>query len=309
MSVISGIMGAGAAEDAADTAAAATREGTAAQERIYQQMRDDFEPYRQIGLGALPYLQSAVLGGPVATLEQGYSALTSGELDTINQQSLATNNPQALAPRVDYRTGGSMGVPTTYGFGEFVANAPNQIDVNGKPIANPTVKYDPSKTWYRGPDGTITDQPQMQQISWTPGESPAAKYQLEKGNTALQRALAARGLAGSGYSASKAADLSKSVAADDWNNQYNRILDLTKIGTGASASTGSAANTLSSAYGQQGSNLANIASDLGQTRASLYSGASSNALNAANTGVKAYNAYQSYQTNKEYSDLLKAFGG
>lgn len=190
MSVISGsmgaVMGSEATEEAASQSASAQNNATAAQERIYQQQRADFEPYRQVGLGAIPMLQDAVTG------------------------------------------------------------------------------------------------------TWRPNESPAAKYQLEKGNTALMRALGARGQAGGGGAAIKLADLSKNVAASDYQDQYNRLLDLVKIGTGASSATGAAAQTLSNAYGVGAANLGNIYNQAGANRASLYSGMGNASANTFGTGLRAY---------------------
>jgi len=218
MSIVSGIMGAGAQENAAETAAQSQRDATASQERIYAQMRGDFEPYRDIGLSALPYLQSAVFGGPVSARDTTYSKLS------------------------DYDT-------TRY----------------GKAL---------NKTWYRAPDGSLVEESAvpMQDYTYNPTESPAASYQLRQGNTALMRSLGARGQAGGGGATMKLAELASGVAASDWQNQYNRLLDLVKTGTGASSSTGAAGNQLSSAYGQAGTNLGNIYQNLGQQRASLYSG-------------------------------------
>lgn len=190
MSVISGslgaVMGADAQDEAAKTAANAQLATSSQQKQIYDQMRADFEPYRQVGLGAIPALQNAVLG------------------------------------------------------------------------------------------------------NWEPNQSPAAKYQLRQGNLALMRGLGARGLAGSGLAPYKLGELSSQVAASDYQNQYNRLLDLVKIGTGASAATGGAAQGLSSAYGQAGTNLANIYSQMGANKASLYSGMGAASANTFGSGMKLY---------------------
>lgn len=285
MSVVSGVvgavMGSDATESAAQTGAAAQNAATAAQERIYEQMRADFEPYRQIGLASLPYLQSAVLGGSYSVPGSGYSLVSPEELakinagiNTNNQQNSMTYQPSAPTPfdpnyaGTPGRSAGPIAVPTS-GF-------------------TPQTLYDPSKTWYRAPDGSLVNQAPTQQVSFTPGESPAAKYQREKGNVALQRALAARGLGGSGYATSKVADLESSIAASDWENQYNRLLDLTKIGTGASSATGSAGQGLSAAYGQGAQNLGNIASQAGAAKAGLYSGLGAASANTVSAGMKAY---------------------
>ena len=130
-------------------------------------------------------------------------------------------------------------------------------------------------------------------------ESPAAQYQLAQGTKALNRSLASRGLSGSGNAAQRISDLNSSVAASDWNAQYNRLSDALKLGTGASASMGSAANsaanTMANAYGQQASNLGNIYQQQGQNQASLYAGLGGMTSKAVGQGMAAYNAYNAYQ--------------
>jgi hypothetical protein len=121
-------------------------------------------------------------------------------------------------------------------------------------------------------------------------ESPAAQYQLTQGTKAMNRALASRGLSGSGSAVNRLTELNSSIAATDWSNQYNRLLDAINIGTSASAKTASAgskyADQLSTAAGQIGNNAWNEA----QSRNSIYSnainGMQNNALNMAALGTK-----------------------
>jgi hypothetical protein len=83
MSVISGILGARATSNAADTAASAQANAAGVEQNIYNQQRADFEPYRQVGLGAIPDYQKMLTGGydmkesPAAQYEltQGTKAL------------------------------------------------------------------------------------------------------------------------------------------------------------------------------------------------------------------------------------------
>jgi hypothetical protein len=122
-------------------------------------------------------------------------------------------------------------------------------------------------------------------------ESPAAQYQLTKGTKAMNRALAARGLSGSGNAAQRLTELNQSVAASDWNAQYSRILDALKLGTGASSSMGAASNTNTNAA-QSGANaLGNIAMQQGNNQASLYSGLAGQSANNAALGLKAYQTF------------------
>lgn len=256
MSVISGsmgaVMGSDATESAARAGASAQDRATEAQERVYQQQRSDFEPYRQIGLAALSSLGAAAMGGNYEMPDPRYEQLSSSEVDRLNNR-------------------------TRYSAEAYFA-----------PDAN--IKYALGQKWYRGPNGDIVSAANIPKVTSTfqPGQSPAAKYQLEQGNIALGRALGARGLAGGGGAALKLADLSKSVAASDWENQYNRLLDLVKVGTGASAATGGAAANLSNAYGVGAQNLGNLYNQAGQAKAGLYSGMGSASANTFGTGLRAY---------------------
>jgi len=120
----------------------------------------------------------------------------------------------------------------------------------------------------------IPDYEKMLRGGYDMKESPAAQYQLQKGTQALNRALASRGLSGSGNAAQRLTELNQSVAANDWNQQYSRILDALKLGTGASASMGSAGNANTAANQSGAVNLGNILQNQGAANASLYSGLS-----------------------------------
>ena len=121
-------------------------------------------------------------------------------------------------------------------------------------------------------------------------ESPAAQYQLTQGTKAMNRALASRGLSGSGSAVNRLTELNSSIAATDWSNQYNRLLDAINIGTSESAKTASAgskyADQLYTAAGQ----LGNSAQNQAQSMNSIYSNAANNiqnsGLNVAALGTK-----------------------
>lgn len=291
MSIVSGtvgaVMGSSATEAAAEKGAAAQDRATEAQERIYALMREDFEPYRQLGLNAIPYLQSAIYGSPVSVTDQRYTRIDDNELAALNRQAqpgqLSLAAPTQQAPNSSFSPLGTLGTVVLRNSGQS-ANVPTTVPTGQAG----SLRYDPSKTWYRGPNGEITSTPPSKQVAWTPGESPAAKYQLEKGNVSLMRGLGARGLAGSGYAPVKQGDLAKSVAAADWNDQYSRLLDMIKVGTGASSATGGQASSLSSAYGQGATNLANLYNQAGQAKASLYGGMGEASANSAAAGLRLY---------------------
>jgi len=147
-----------------------------------------------------------------------------------------------------------------------------------------------NKPFYDLGVGSIPTMQSMVSGNYNMNQSPAARYELQQGSKTLNRQLAARGLVGSGNASQRFAELSAGVAAKDYNDQYNRILDQIKIGTGASAQTGQSSSTYNSAVGQYGANVANAQGQAGQARASLYAGMGGLANNAVSTGVNAYNA-------------------
>lgn len=133
-------------------------------------------------------------------------------------------------------------------------------------------------------------------------ESPSAKYALTQGNRALSRQMAARGSLGGGSAAQRLAELSSGIAASDYNNRYNQLLNAIQTGSGAVAGTGNAgtvfgnqmqsgANSQGNIATNAGNSLANIAMNQGQQTASLYSGLGGASANTAAAGLKAYQAY------------------
>lgn len=146
--------------------------------------------------------------------------------------------------------------------------------------------------------GALADYQAMLHGGYDMKESPAAQYQLTQGTKALNRALASRGLSGSGNAVNRLTELNSSIAATDWSNQYNRLLDAINIGTSASARTASAgskyADQLSTAAGQIGNNAWNQAQQLNSIYSNatnqlsqIYQNAGNNAANFAALGTKA----------------------
>lgn len=124
-------------------------------------------------------------------------------------------------------------------------------------------------------------------------ESPAARYELQQGTRSLNRQLQARGLLGGGNAAMRLAELSSGIAAKDYNDQYNRLLDQIKVGTGASASMGQSSGNYNSAIGQYGQTVGNAQAQSGQARAALYAGQAGQLNNTINTGINTFGALNS----------------
>jgi hypothetical protein len=126
--------------------------------------------------------------------------------------------------------------------------------------------------------------------------SPAAQYASQQGTRSLNRQLAARGGLGGGNAAQRLAELNSGIAANDWNNQYTRLLDALKLGTGASSAMGQAGQNYAS--GQQGiaNSLAGLYGQQGESKASLYAGLPGMIGNALTTGLNTRDYINSQNT-------------
>ena len=144
---------------------------------------------------------------------------------------------------------------------------------------------------------SLEDYAKMLKGGYDMKQSPAAQYELEQGTKALNRQLAARGMSGGGIAAIRLAELSGGVAARDWQNQYSRLVDSLKLGTGAANSMnqssqnymGSARNTLS--------DLAGLATRQGDIDAGTY-----------NSLYKTSENFNNAQTNA-FMNFMKIYSG
>jgi hypothetical protein len=144
---------------------------------------------------------------------------------------------------------------------------------------------------------SLEDYAKMLKGGYDMKQSPAAQYELEQGTKALNRQLAARGMSGGGIAARRLAELSGGVAARDWQNQYSRLVDSLKLGTGAANSMnqssqnymGSARNTLS--------DLAGLATRQGDIDAGTY-----------NSLYKTSENFNNAQTNA-FMNFMKIYSG
>ena len=146
------------------------------------------------------------------------------------------------------------------------------------------VKYDPNKTWFKGMNGEITEKPPTLTANYDYKASPSLIPQTR----AYNRALASRGLSGSGQAATGVADLANA----DYSTQLSRLAGLAGVGQSASNANAAAGNalggSLANLYSNQGTVNANAATAAGEAKAGLYSGIGNAALQGANL----------YMTNK-----------
>jgi len=105
-------------------------------------------------------------------------------------------------------------------------------------------------------------------------ESPAAQYELQQGTKSLNRQLAARGLLGSGNASQRLAELSSGIAANDYNQQYQRLSDQINTGTGAAQQSNQSSNQLAAQGTNTYQNQSNTTTSNNTARAQLYTGTS-----------------------------------
>lgn len=135
---------------------------------------------------------------------------------------------------------------------------------------------------------SLEDYAKMLKGGYDMKQSPAAQYELEQGTKALNRQLAARGMSGGGIAARRLAELSGGVAARDWQNQYSRLVDSLKLGSGAASTMNQSGQVFGGQIGQTANALGNIYQQGGFNQASLYSTSAQNLANQlANSGATA----------------------
>jgi hypothetical protein len=256
----------GGSQAAGATAAAADRsEGF--QREMNQQATSEFKPFRNSGLSALPYYQSAILGGPVEYDDPNYQAIDSGEIESLNNRYLQEGKDAAY----------------------FMGKDANFLNKHRALIPGSNL-YDPLKKYFRAPDGSITTSVPKLSATYNHEESPAAKWLTQQGTQALNRSLASRGLSGSGQAATGLANLRTGIMAQDYDKSLARMGSLVDIGRGAATSTAAASQNLgtnlSNLYTGVGAANANAAMNAGQARAGLYSGIAGAIGNAAGVGMK-----------------------
>jgi hypothetical protein len=145
-------------------------------------------------------------------------------------------------------------------------------------------QYDDSvarfEPFYKVGTNAIGDYEKMLYGGYDMQESPAAQYQLQSGTKAMNRALASRGLSGSGNAVNRLTELNSSIAATDWNNQYTRLLNSLKIGTGAASEQNDSSDSYSNTVSNNAANLARTYTNEAKQLSSIYGKTASDVTNS-----------------------------
>ena len=250
-----GLIAAGGAKSAANTQTKAAQDALNAQNAQYQQQIALQEPFRQAGLTAQQRLMELLgLQNPAAT-------------------GAATNDPAAYGLKaIDVPDINGQGGNTIYTDQQGnVVNDVNAYMAQHAPVATSAPSADFGKY---AKDFSMADYQ----------ADPGYQFRLTEGQKALERSAAARGLLSSGSTLKGIENYAQGAASQEYQNAFNRyqVSRANQLNPlqGILNQGQSAANTLTSAAGVQGTNQANLIQSAGQARASGYVGGA-NALTGA----------------------------
>lgn len=267
-----------AADRASQAQVQAADQSARVQREIYYDQAERQEPFRQLGLQAVPRLSALM----------GYND---------NQQE-APNQPQTAGPNLVDLGGGRYGsgvggVPlatnnptaTVHDFASYMRGASYP-----KPTANNTNTPNLASLGAGVPSQGQTSQSALEALQQTPG----FQFRLRQGQRQHDASAAARGMTMSGAQARALARYNQDYASNEYTNEINRNLAI--LGGGQVAT-----QNVNGAAGQYGVGAANAYTNAGNARASGYinrGNASANGIggvaNAAAGGLGAWGAYHGW---------------
>ena len=278
-SIISSVIGAGAASDAADAQTAAAGQANALQKYMYDTTREDQAPWRKAGGGAVNYI-AQLLGIP----GYGDSGGSSKTLKAPNLEDYARSlgrgerweyvnpgaNDSGVGPQAGYYPTGGGG-----GNGGYDYEAYNKdLEAYNKAIDASGGSAEPIDL--------------TEKLRATPGY----QFQQEEGLQALERGAAASGRLNSGATMKGITKYSQGLADSTYENYMNRLYSLAGLGQTSVQATGQAGQNYAN---QAGANLINA----GNAQASGY-------INAANAWTGGMN---SISNNLAYLGMKSGSGG
>lgn len=150
---------------------------------------------------------------------------------------------------------------------------------------------DPNKMWYKDPaTGKPIDASQVPSMttSYNPEASPSYKYLAQESDKTLGRALAARGLSGSGQAATAVSDARSKLLSEDYWKRLSLLGGAIDVGRGAQSATAAAGGQYAAGQQAGAQNLGNVFQQSGQAQAGLYSGLGGAGAQTASAGLKLY---------------------
>ena len=301
--VVNGIMGAEASDNAADAQRAAADQASATQLKMFEQNRADLAPWRNIGTSALGEL-GVLLGlpgyGQPKTLDQIKAELRAGGRYT-STPTPAQNFGTAKIFDPLMGEGGSWLDVLTPGPSESGAGATAGGGDDAALNAEAQRIFDAQQKGTDPRFGDLTRRFSLEDFQADPGY----QFRLAEGQKALDRGAAARGLWNSGRQMKALTRFGQDTASNEFGNAYNRFrLDNSDI-FNRYASAAGIGQTATSQLVQQGANTANnVASNqlaAGNARASGYVGQANALTGAVGQGLN-------YYQNQQFLNRLPNYG-
>ncbi|MFA6204455.1 MAG: hypothetical protein WC710_14855 [Gallionella sp.] len=303
---------ASAAGDASQAQLAASREANALQRDMYDQNRQDSEPWRQSGTAASNQL-SMLMGLP--GYETGVSANATNPNSLANQPlvDLSTGVPMAneklYATNADYRK--MWDAVSQAHFNQFKSDYTtgsngNAVQAEMTRLMQPYIDAEQSAQTNKLATATKNADFGKLSKSFTMSDfnaDPGYQFRQDEGNKGIERSAAARGGQLSGATMKALARFGQDTASNEYQNSYNRFNNdqstqfnrLSGIaGTGQQQvnALGQAGQNYAGAVGNNtmnaANNVANNTIGAGNARAASYMSTANGINNAIGTGVNAW---------------------
>lgn len=308
-SLVGGLMGSNAAQDAAQTQANATNKAAQLQNNQFNQIRDDLAPYRSLGSAAInPLLQAMGFNAPAAsstpqlTYDQLYQQLLPQFTTTTpGRASGGGRNFQGLIGGGDGDFGVYNWANPSNGYGQQSQAPTSSVDYAGLNAAVQAQLNQQQNGQYSNIFNNLTKDPNNilnQTFSFNPGDltkTPGYEWNYAQGMRAVNNSAASRGLGLSGAQLKGAESFASGLADNTYQNQYNNALTQYQTNYNAAANNvnrlmsllgvGQSAANQTGAYGMQNAaNMGNYLTSGANAQASGQVG-SANALSNALSGV------------------------
>lgn len=241
--------GAIASDGAKDAARAQGRAGDAAineQRRQFDQTREDYAPYRQVGVGALGQL-AALYGLP--TYQAPPKPLSFDAWSSQNPVDPVQNTGIPIADRMRNRTFDGdrqrqyQDYVTNFNVGQEMSG--RTFDANGNLISDPKI------------DNGSRPAPDFSSFF----ASPDYQFALDQGRQTVERSAAARGGLNSGNTLKALTEYGQGMASQQYGNYANRLAALAGIGQ-------TATNSVAGYGSNMAGNVGNLMVGQGNARAS-----------------------------------------
>lgn len=312
-SIIGGMMGSDATEEAADTQAGATREGIAEQRRQYDVAREDQRPFRETGVAANQRL-AYLLGIDVpAQLERAGVTPGGGPSAPTTFRPGESNDPVWEQILGDFNRSheGAYGTPMNRPWTSD-ADAQNAYDYLSQQYAERKRAETPATTSDPNADpeyGSLLRKFGLSDMEADPVYQTGLKFGLDQGIRGVnQRAIASGGYdSGATLKAlTRYASDYGSTKANESYNRYKSDQDSTynKL-AGVSGSGQVATNQVQAAGTSMANNVTELTAQGGNARAAGIVGGA-NAWGGGMAGVN--NAYNNYQNNQTLQQLINGGG-